>query len=54
MQCEKLSHLIHTNLGPQVEFNFERFSRDMIQCLKENLPQRADELRYICVYNKFL
>lgn len=45
VQNEKLSHVIHTNLGPQAKFNFENFSKDLINCLKEEFPQRAEELR---------
>ncbi|KAL6261907.1 hypothetical protein P5V15_006990 [Pogonomyrmex californicus] len=42
---EKLSRVIHINLGPQAKFNFEDFSKDLINCLKEEFPQRAEELR---------
>jgi len=46
MQNEKLLHVIHTNLGPQAKFSFESFSKDLINCLKKEFPQRAEELRY--------
>lgn len=45
VQNERLSNVIHTNLGPQAKFNFEDFSKDLINCLKEEFPQRAEELR---------
>lgn len=45
VQNERLLHVIRTNLGPQAKFNFEDFSRDLINCLKEEFPQRAEELR---------
>ncbi|XP_012526722.2 maestro heat-like repeat-containing protein family member 1 isoform X1 [Monomorium pharaonis] len=45
VQSEKLSHVIRNNLGPQAKFNFEDFSKDLINCLKEEFPQRAEELR---------
>lgn len=45
VQSERLSGVIRTNLGPQATFNFENFSKDLINCLKEEFPQRAEELR---------
>ncbi|KAL0107180.1 hypothetical protein PUN28_015596 [Cardiocondyla obscurior] len=45
VQNEKLSYVIRVNLGPQVMFNFENFSKSWINCLKEEFPQRAEELR---------
>lgn len=44
--------MIRANLGPQSKFNFESFLKDLISCLKEELPQRVEELRYIlrCIY----
>lgn len=46
VQSERLSHVIRNNLGPQAKFNFEDFSKDLINCLKEEFPQRSEELRY--------
>ncbi|KYN02585.1 PREDICTED: maestro heat-like repeat-containing protein family member 1 [Cyphomyrmex costatus] len=45
VQSEKLSHVIRTNLGPQAKFSFKDFSKNLIKCLKEEFPQRAEELR---------
>lgn len=45
VQNERLLQVIRINLGPQAKFNFEDFSKDLINCLKEELPQRAEELR---------
>ncbi|KAK2577321.1 hypothetical protein KPH14_003451 [Odynerus spinipes] len=45
LQCHKLFDIIHTSLGPNTEFNFENFIYDLILCLQEELPQRAEELR---------
>ncbi|KAG5329833.1 MROH1 protein, partial [Acromyrmex charruanus] len=45
VQNEKLLHVIRINLGPQAKFNFENFSKDLINCLKKEFPQRAEELR---------
>lgn len=53
LQCERLSRAIRVNLGPQAKFNFETFARDLIDCLKEELPQKAEELRYIREHNAF-
>lgn len=45
LQNEKLSHVICSNLGPEAKFDFETFSKVLINCLKEEFPQRAEELR---------
>ncbi|KAG5339130.1 MROH1 protein, partial [Acromyrmex heyeri] len=45
VQNEKLLHVIRINLGPQAKFSFENFSKDLINCLKKEFPQRAEELR---------
>ncbi|XP_029176005.1 LOW QUALITY PROTEIN: maestro heat-like repeat-containing protein family member 1 [Nylanderia fulva] len=45
VQNKKLLHVIHENLGPKANFNFETFSEILINCLKDELPQRAEELR---------
>ncbi|XP_077256814.1 maestro heat-like repeat-containing protein family member 1 [Temnothorax americanus] len=45
VQNERLSNVIRINLGPKANFSFEDFSKDLINCLKEEFPQRAEELR---------
>ncbi|KAG7209580.1 hypothetical protein KM043_011242 [Ampulex compressa] len=45
LQCAKLGILIRTRINQEVEFHFESFLCDFIQCLIKELPQRADELR---------
>ncbi|EZA49279.1 HEAT repeat-containing protein 7A [Ooceraea biroi] len=45
IQSERLSRAIQNNLGPQVKFNFETFSKDLISYLNEECPQRVEELR---------
>jgi len=46
VQSERLSNVIHTHLGPQANFNFKDFSKDLINSLKKEFPQRVEELRY--------
>lgn len=45
LENKKLSYVIYNNLGPKANFNFETFSKDLINCLKDEFPQRAEELR---------
>lgn len=45
IQSERLSHVIHNNLGSQAKFNFETFSRELISCLNDECPEKAEELR---------
>lgn len=45
LRNEKLSHVICSNLGPEAKFDFEIFSKVLINCLKKEFPQRAEELR---------
>lgn len=49
IQSERLSHVIHNNLGSQAKFNFETFSRELISCLNDECPEKAEELRYVCI-----
>ena len=45
MQCKPLSNTIKTHLQLNNSENIEHFLKELIYCLKENLPERADELR---------
>ncbi|XP_015183266.1 PREDICTED: maestro heat-like repeat-containing protein family member 1 [Polistes dominula] len=45
LQCQPLFDIIHASLGPNIEFHFEKFISNLIQCLQKELPQRAEELR---------
>ncbi|KAJ8688258.1 hypothetical protein QAD02_024053 [Eretmocerus hayati] len=45
VQCPNLSHVIQEHLAPQNKLSMEDFLRELIACLKEDLPQRAEELR---------
>lgn len=45
MQCKPLAHTIHAYLEPDSKLSIESFLRELINCLKTELPQRAEELR---------
>ncbi|XP_043485318.1 maestro heat-like repeat-containing protein family member 1 [Leptopilina heterotoma] len=45
LQCEPLVRAIDIHLGPNVSLNVEIFLREFIQCLRKELPKRAEELR---------
>lgn len=45
LQSEPLANLIRTQLIIDNDLNIELFFHDIINCLKQELPQRADELR---------
>ncbi|XP_014215700.1 maestro heat-like repeat-containing protein family member 1 isoform X1 [Copidosoma floridanum] len=46
LQCKTLTRVIQTHFGPdRKQLDVENFLRDLIYCLKTDLPQRAEELR---------
>lgn len=45
LRNEKLAHVMFSHLGPEVKFDFETSAKVLINCLKEEFPQRAEELR---------
>lgn len=45
LQCESLAQVIHNHLAAGVELKIEPFFKDLVGCLVQELPQRAEELR---------
>ncbi|XP_031777051.1 maestro heat-like repeat-containing protein family member 1 isoform X2 [Nasonia vitripennis] len=46
LQCKSLAHIIHSYFGAaDSKPNIENFMRELINCLKIDMPQRAEELR---------
>lgn len=45
LQCEPLAKILKTHLAQGNETNVENFLRELIECLKNKLPQRAEEMR---------
>ncbi|XP_058805829.1 maestro heat-like repeat-containing protein family member 1 [Phymastichus coffea] len=45
MQCKSLAHILNTHLAPNSSLSIESFLRELINCMKTDLPQKAEELR---------
>ncbi|XP_034951758.1 maestro heat-like repeat-containing protein family member 1 [Chelonus insularis] len=45
LQCEPLTLTLRNHLAPTHEFNVENFYKDLVNCLVQELPSRAEELK---------
>lgn len=48
-----LTEVVQKFLRPDVDLDFEKYLKELIQCLNEELPQRAEELRYIFIMQNY-